>query len=321
MDFAVWAYSTQQVATKYNANLEALKLSLKKAWDDLDVNTCVPSLTRTRRDSELSSRLKVDDLKTVHVNYLLLFNEHFVRFVENNIMFKQFYTVLNAAPYLFPTLYFRRKRNYFRKLFCFGTGIRNFRLFGSFRESLIRKLVLNHFSNLYAETTRQPQSRYTHPDEPEILQHEVENTIDTSKTSISPGPDQITMLQLKLGIESLAPHLTTALNQVLTNGRTPEDWKTVKISLLPKTTKPKKMMDYRPAALSSIGSKFFTKSLTRRITAKSEDYLEELEAEFRRGRGCADNIEVVSQMWEKCTELKIRARSGFPGFHLCLRQR
>uniref|UniRef100_A0A8R1EQS3 DDE_3 domain-containing protein n=1 Tax=Caenorhabditis japonica TaxID=281687 RepID=A0A8R1EQS3_CAEJA len=39
MDFAVWGYLTQQVATKNYANLEALSLktSLKKAWDDLDV--------------------------------------------------------------------------------------------------------------------------------------------------------------------------------------------------------------------------------------------------------------------------------------------
>uniref|UniRef100_A0A8R1ILH1 Uncharacterized protein n=1 Tax=Caenorhabditis japonica TaxID=281687 RepID=A0A8R1ILH1_CAEJA len=29
---------------------EALKITLKKAWDDLDVNTCVPSLTRTQRE-------------------------------------------------------------------------------------------------------------------------------------------------------------------------------------------------------------------------------------------------------------------------------
>uniref|UniRef100_A0A8R1EB11 Uncharacterized protein n=1 Tax=Caenorhabditis japonica TaxID=281687 RepID=A0A8R1EB11_CAEJA len=63
----------------------------------------------------------------------------------------------------------------------------------------IRKLVLTHFSNLYAATTREPQSRYNHPDEPEILQHEVEHAIVTSKTNISPGPDQITMLQLKAG--------------------------------------------------------------------------------------------------------------------------
>uniref|UniRef100_A0A8R1EG52 Endo/exonuclease/phosphatase domain-containing protein n=1 Tax=Caenorhabditis japonica TaxID=281687 RepID=A0A8R1EG52_CAEJA len=74
----------------------------------------------------------------------------------------------------------------------------------------IRKLVLTHFSNLYAATTREPRPRYTHPDEPEILQHEVENAIVTSKTNISPGPDQITMLQLKLGTESIAPHLTAA---------------------------------------------------------------------------------------------------------------
>uniref|UniRef100_A0A8R1HK70 Uncharacterized protein n=1 Tax=Caenorhabditis japonica TaxID=281687 RepID=A0A8R1HK70_CAEJA len=105
MDFAVWGYSTQQVATKNNANLKALKIVLKKAWDDLAVNTRVPSLTRTRRDSELSSRLEVDDLRTVYATYLLLFNEHFVRFVENNLMFKRLYTVFNAAPYLFPTLY------------------------------------------------------------------------------------------------------------------------------------------------------------------------------------------------------------------------
>uniref|UniRef100_A0A8R1J250 Reverse transcriptase domain-containing protein n=2 Tax=Caenorhabditis japonica TaxID=281687 RepID=A0A8R1J250_CAEJA len=178
----------------------------------------------------------------------------------------------------------------------------------------IRKLVLTHFSDLYAATTREPRSRYTHPDEPEILQHEVEHAIVTSKTNISPGPDQITMLQLKLGIESIAPHLTAALNQVLTNGRTPEDWKTVKISLLPKTTKPKKMKDYRPVALSSIVSKLFTKILTRRITAKSEDYLEESQAGFRRGRGCADNIQVVAQMWEKCTEFKISLVAVFLDF-------
>uniref|UniRef100_A0A8R1E9J5 Uncharacterized protein n=1 Tax=Caenorhabditis japonica TaxID=281687 RepID=A0A8R1E9J5_CAEJA len=71
MDFAVWGYLSQQVATKNNANLETLKIALKKAWDDLDVNTCVPSLTRIRRDSELSSRRKVDDLKTVNATYLL----------------------------------------------------------------------------------------------------------------------------------------------------------------------------------------------------------------------------------------------------------
>uniref|UniRef100_A0A8R1EDP6 Reverse transcriptase domain-containing protein n=1 Tax=Caenorhabditis japonica TaxID=281687 RepID=A0A8R1EDP6_CAEJA len=122
------------------------------------------------------------------------------------------------------------------------------------------------------------------------------------------------MLQLKLGIESIAPHLTAALNQVLTNGRTPEDWKTVKISLLPKTTKPKKVKDYRPVALSSIVSKLFTKILTRRITAKSEDYLEESQAGFRRGRGCADNIQVVAQMWEKCTEFKIPLVAVFLDF-------
>uniref|UniRef100_A0A8R1DYH1 Endo/exonuclease/phosphatase domain-containing protein n=1 Tax=Caenorhabditis japonica TaxID=281687 RepID=A0A8R1DYH1_CAEJA len=66
----------------------------------------------------------------------------------------------------------------------------------------IRKLVLTHFSNLYAATTREPRSRYTHPDKPEILQHEVEHAIVTSKTNISPGPDQITMLQLKLELRA-----------------------------------------------------------------------------------------------------------------------
>uniref|UniRef100_A0A8R1DTY9 Reverse transcriptase domain-containing protein n=1 Tax=Caenorhabditis japonica TaxID=281687 RepID=A0A8R1DTY9_CAEJA len=163
-------------------------------------------------------------------------------------------------------------------------------------------------------TYNRPEQGYTHPDKPEILQHEVEHAIVTSKTNISPGPDEITILQLKLGNESIAPHLTAALNQVLTNGRTPEDWKTVKISILPKTTKPKKLKAYRPVALSSIIPKLFTKILTRRITAKSEDYLEESQAGFRRGRGCADKIQVVAQMWEKCTEFKIPLVAVFLDF-------
>uniref|UniRef100_A0A8R1ID67 Reverse transcriptase domain-containing protein n=1 Tax=Caenorhabditis japonica TaxID=281687 RepID=A0A8R1ID67_CAEJA len=178
----------------------------------------------------------------------------------------------------------------------------------------IRKLVFTHFSNLYAATTHEPRSRYTHPDDPEIFQHEAEHAIVASKTNISPGPDQITMLQLKLGIKSIAPHLTASLNQVLTNERTPEDWKTVKIFLLPKTTKRKKLKDYRPVALSSITSKLFTKILTKRVTAKSEDYLEESQAGFRRGKGCADNIQVVSQMWVKCAQFKIPLLSVFLDF-------
>uniref|UniRef100_A0A8R1ISM5 Endonuclease/exonuclease/phosphatase domain-containing protein n=1 Tax=Caenorhabditis japonica TaxID=281687 RepID=A0A8R1ISM5_CAEJA len=49
----------------------------------------------------------------------------------------------------------------------------------------IRKLVHTHFSNLYAATKREPRPRYTHPDEPEILQDEAENAIVTSKANIS----------------------------------------------------------------------------------------------------------------------------------------
>uniref|UniRef100_A0A8R1HQU6 Reverse transcriptase domain-containing protein n=1 Tax=Caenorhabditis japonica TaxID=281687 RepID=A0A8R1HQU6_CAEJA len=60
--------------------------------------------------------------------------------------------------------------------------------------------------------------------------------------------------------------------------------------------------------------RLFTKILTRRITAKSEDYLEESQAGFRRGRGCADNIQVVAQMWEKCTEFKIPLVAVFLDF-------
>uniref|UniRef100_A0A8R1EKL3 Reverse transcriptase domain-containing protein n=1 Tax=Caenorhabditis japonica TaxID=281687 RepID=A0A8R1EKL3_CAEJA len=106
------------------------------------------------------------------------------------------------------------------------------------------------------------------------------------------------MLQLKLGIESIAPHLTAALNQ------SPHE----------RENTGRLEDDYRPVALSSIVSNLFTKILTRRITAKSEDYLEESQAGFKRGRGCADNIQVVAQMWEKCTEFKIPLVAVFLDF-------
>uniref|UniRef100_A0A8R1IFD2 Histone deacetylase n=1 Tax=Caenorhabditis japonica TaxID=281687 RepID=A0A8R1IFD2_CAEJA len=43
-------------------------------------------------------------------------------------------------------------------------------------------------------------------------------------------------------------------------------------------------------------------------------YLEESQAGFRRGRGCADNIQVVSQMLVKCTEFKIPLVAVFLDF-------
>uniref|UniRef100_A0A8R1HIH1 Reverse transcriptase domain-containing protein n=1 Tax=Caenorhabditis japonica TaxID=281687 RepID=A0A8R1HIH1_CAEJA len=116
------------------------------------------------------------------------------------------------------------------------------------------------------------------------------------------------MLQLKLGIESIDPYLTASLNQVLTNGRTPEDWKTVKISLLHKTTKPNKMKDNRPVALSSIISKLFTKTLRKgsppkaRITLQNykqnSDVEEDAQTTFKSSRSCAfDNVN-----WTKISE-------------------
>uniref|UniRef100_A0A8R1E7B6 Reverse transcriptase domain-containing protein n=1 Tax=Caenorhabditis japonica TaxID=281687 RepID=A0A8R1E7B6_CAEJA len=105
------------------------------------------------------------------------------------------------------------------------------------------------------------------------------------------------MLQLKLGIESIAPHLTAGLNQVLTNGRTPEDWKTVKISLLPKTTKPKKVKDYRPVAfvlnrLKTLHKNPYEKDHRQksRITWKSHkqdsDVEEDAQTTFKSSRRC-----------------------------------
>uniref|UniRef100_A0A8R1IWU0 Reverse transcriptase domain-containing protein n=1 Tax=Caenorhabditis japonica TaxID=281687 RepID=A0A8R1IWU0_CAEJA len=299
MDFSVWGMLEGKIAGKVFATVDDLKAALEVAWASIDDGY----LRRTV--NSVKKRLRAC-VKARGSNFEILLPMKSWKNAKSDKYRKSCVSGASGAVYLWSgvsgTVYLERALTLKSSPF---TNLKRPDGSTTYNRPEIRKLVLTLFSNLYAATTREPRSRYTHPDDPEILQHKVENAIVASKTNISSGPDQITMLQLKLGIESIAPYLTDSLNQVLMNGRTPEDWKTVKISLLPKTTKPKKMKDYRPVALSSIISKLFTKILTKRITAKSPDYLAESQAGFRRGRGCADNIQVVSQMWEKCTEFKI----------------
>ncbi|VDP06698.1 unnamed protein product [Heligmosomoides polygyrus] len=44
MDFAVWGYLQQKVSSKSHQSLNALKASLQKAWDDIDVTFLRPTV-------------------------------------------------------------------------------------------------------------------------------------------------------------------------------------------------------------------------------------------------------------------------------------
>lgn len=172
----------------------------------------------------------------------------------------------------------------------------------------IRNEVLKHYTDMYAPwpaTSRTPQTQTLVPDERPILQSEVEAAIKSSKTHTAPGADKITMWMLKTAIDTIAPTITRFFNEMLGNGILPKEWKNINVALIPKKCNPKRVKDYRPIAMASVVSKVFTKILTRRILTRSESYLEESQAGFRRGRSCVDNIHTLAQLWERSNEYKM----------------
>ena len=67
-----------------------------------------------------------------------------------------------------------------------------------------------------------------------ITRTELETCLKTTKTNSAPGPDEITVKQLKSLPLSTLDQLTLLYNEILTDGTVPEAWKGGKLVMIKK---------------------------------------------------------------------------------------
>jgi membrane dipeptidase len=161
-----------------------------------------------------------------------------------------------------------------------------------FNTSRMSSTVLNHVNQLAEEDL------YINIETPTI--EETKSAIRTLHNGISPGKYSIHAEMLKTDMATSSKILQQLFNNIWNNESIPSDWTKGFIVKLTKKEDLQICDNWRGITLLSVSCKVFRKILLKRIDEK----MREEQADFRKGRGCIDNMFVIRNIIEQCTESK-----------------
>ena len=148
--------------------------------------------------------------------------------------------------------------------------------------------------------------------EPEIetstpSKEEIINAIKALKNNKAPGPHNLNAELFKRGPAIVAEILLP----VLEDKRIPDDWNIIRI---PKKGALNDCNNWRGITLLSIPSKILAIIIINRLTNVVDSRLREEHAAFRMGKGCIDQIFVLLNIIEQCTEWQRKLYINFVDF-------
>ena len=116
------------------------------------------------------------------------------------------------------------------------------------------------------------------------------------------GPDGITAEMLKAGSYIISEWLTQFFERAWTSVCVPKIWKDAIMVPLHKKKELDDCNDYRGISLLSIVGKTFARLILNRIKSSVEDKIHEIQAAFRTGRSCIDQIFTLRLITERAKE-------------------
>ncbi|KAG7307560.1 hypothetical protein JYU34_007776 [Plutella xylostella] len=178
----------------------------------------------------------------------------------------------------------------------------------------ITTICTTFYKNLYSDANKNelPDIEYTCPDTiPPITGQEVYTALKSMKYDKSPGEDGITTEALKVGKNTLIPHITNLCNTILHKGQLPVKICHANIILLHKKGDKSDIGNYRPISLISHIYKIFIKIIENRISAKLDSHQPPEQAGFRPGFSTTDHLHTLNQIIEKHSEFNKPLYLGF----------
>ena len=143
--------------------------------------------------------------------------------------------------------------------------------------------------------------------EPEITVEDVKKQINKMKTGKASGPDEVKVELYKCLCEDddLVLMLKELLNEVLTTGIIPEEWKTSRTVLIEKKPKPK-ANELRPIALMNTHYKIFMGIIKEKIEKhmESNELINNYQAGSTKNRRVADNLFILQYCIEESFKMK-----------------
>lgn len=121
------------------------------------------------------------------------------------------------------------------------------------------------------------------------------------KAGKAAGYDRVSIEMLRGGDGVEASLLYRLFNMCWTSGRVPVDWcKAVIVPLYKGKGSQQDCKSYRGISLLSIVGKLYAKVLITRVMDETEEKIWDVQAGFRRGMGCVDQIFSLRNISEKC---------------------
>ncbi|XP_048623608.1 uncharacterized protein LOC125592465 [Brassica napus] len=113
----------------------------------------------------------------------------------------------------------------------------------------------------------------------------------------APGPDGMTALFYQKFWDIVKEDLTHMVNQFLFHGEVANGLNDTNICLIPKTTRPNVMSQFRPISLCNVSYKIISKVLCQRLRKVLPDRISETQSAFVAGRHISDNIMIAQEMF------------------------
>ncbi|GJV82914.1 hypothetical protein Tco_1522812 [Tanacetum coccineum] len=112
----------------------------------------------------------------------------------------------------------------------------------------------------------------------------------------APGPDGFTSVFFKKGRDVVGPDVCNAVKDFFINGMLLKEINHTFLALIPKTTTPLKVNDYRPISCCNVLYKCISKIITNRIIEGIKEVVSDNQSAFVPGRSISDNILITQEL-------------------------
>ena len=130
-----------------------------------------------------------------------------------------------------------------------------------------------------------------------VIEWEVKLTLFAMHPEKAPDPDGMTALFYQKFWDIVKEDLTHMVNQFLFHGEVANGLNDTNICLIPKTTRPNVMSQFRHISLCNVSYKIISKVLCLRLRKVLPDRISETQSAFVAGRQISNNIMIAQEMF------------------------
>ncbi|WZZ78223.1 hypothetical protein YC2023_098795 [Brassica napus] len=130
-----------------------------------------------------------------------------------------------------------------------------------------------------------------------VSEWEIKLALFATHPEKAPGPDGMTALFYQKFWDIVKEDLTLMVNKFLFEGTVATGLNDTNICLIPKTTRPNEMAQFRPISLCNVSYKIISKVLFQRLKKVLPGLILETQSAFVAGRQISDNIMIAQEMF------------------------